>query len=91
LKLEEDWPEAIVTYCLRGFWLLYFNERDEKEVRKMVKVELTEGDRDMLQDVLRKHLTELSWEIAFTQSRDSIKFLKKRKEFIEGFVHRLAS
>ena len=55
----------------------------------MTQIELNDGDRDMLRDVLKKHLTELSWEIAFTQKTDSVKFLKKRKEFIEEFIRRL--
>jgi hypothetical protein len=59
------------------------------EVRKVAQIELTDGERDMLRDVLHKHLTELSWEIAFTHSKDSIEFLQKRKGFIEGFIERL--
>ncbi len=55
----------------------------------MAQIELTDGERDMLRDVLKKHLTELSWEIAFTHSRDSVEFLRKRKGFIEGFIQRL--
>ncbi len=55
----------------------------------MAQIELTDGERDMLRDVLQKHLTELSWEIAFTHSRDSVEFLRKRKGFIEGFIQRL--
>ena len=55
----------------------------------MAKIELTDGDRDMLRDVLQKHLTELSWEIAFTHRKDSLEFLRKRREFIEGFIQRL--
>ncbi len=55
----------------------------------MAQIELTDSERDMLRDVLQKHLTELSWEIAFTHSRDSVEFLRKRKGFIEGFIQRL--
>jgi hypothetical protein len=55
----------------------------------MVQIELTDGDRDMLRNVLQKHLTELSWEIAFTHRKDSSEFLQKRKEFIEGFIQHL--
>jgi len=55
----------------------------------MAQIELTDGDRDLLRDVLQKHLTELSWEIAFTHNNDSLEFLRKRREFIEGFVQRL--
>ncbi len=55
----------------------------------MTQIELTDGDKDLLRDVLKKHLTELSWEIAFTHTKDSVKFLQKRKEFIEEFIQRL--
>ncbi len=55
----------------------------------MAQIELNDGERDMLRDVLKKHLTELSWEIAFTHKTDSVKFLKKRKEFLEEFIRRL--
>ncbi len=52
-------------------------------------IELTDEERDRLRDIFQKHLTELSWEIAFTHNRDSIEFLRKRREFVEGFIHRL--
>ncbi len=55
----------------------------------MSTIELTDGDKEMLRNVLEKHLTQLSWEIAFTHSRDSVRFLRRRKEFIEGFIQRL--
>ncbi len=55
----------------------------------MSAIELTNGDREMLQEVLQNHLTEVNWEIAFTHSRDSVRFLQKRREFIEGFIQRL--
>ncbi len=55
----------------------------------MVQIELSDGDRDRLRDILQKHLSELSWEIAFTHRGDSLKFLRERKEFVEGFIHRL--
>ncbi len=55
----------------------------------MAQIELTDGDRDMLRDVLQKFLTELSWEIAFTHKKDSLEFLRERREFVEGFVQRL--
>ncbi len=55
----------------------------------MVQIELTDGDRNMLRNVLQKHLTELSWEIAFTHRKDSGEFLRKTKEFIENFTQRL--
>jgi len=55
----------------------------------MALIELTDGDKEMLRDVLQKHLSELSWEVAFTHRRDCVEFLQDRKEFIEGFIQRL--
>ena len=55
----------------------------------MVRVEMTDDERDRLSEVLHKHLGELSWEIAFTHTRDSLEYLRKRREFVEGFIHRL--
>jgi hypothetical protein len=55
----------------------------------MAQIELTDGDRERLRDILQKHHSELSWEIAFTHKRDFVEFLQKRKEFIEGFIQRL--
>ena len=56
----------------------------------MVQIELSDGERDTLREILQKHLTELTWELTFTHKKDSIEFLKGRKEFIEGFIQRLA-
>jgi hypothetical protein len=52
-------------------------------------IQLTNGDKEMLWEVLQNHLTEVTWEIAFTHSRDSVQYLQKRREFIEGLIHRL--
>ena len=55
----------------------------------MSMIELTNGDKEILREVLQNHLTEVTWEIAFTHSRDSVQYLQKRREFIEGFIQRL--
>jgi hypothetical protein len=55
----------------------------------MAQINLTNEDIEMLHDVLQKHLTQLTFEIAFTHNKDSIELLQKRKEFIEGFIQRL--
>ncbi len=55
----------------------------------MSLIELTNGDKEMLREVLQNHLTEVSWEMAFTHRRDSVQFLRERREFIEGFIRRL--
>jgi hypothetical protein len=44
---------------------------------------------NMLREILQKHLLELTFEVTFSHRRDSVAFLKKRKEFIESFIQRL--
>ncbi len=57
----------------------------------MSMIELTNGDKEMLREVLQNHLKEVTWEIAFTHSKDSVQYLQKRREFIESFIQRLNS
>ncbi len=55
----------------------------------MAQIELTENEADMLREILRKHLTELTFEMAFSHRRDTGDILRERKEFLEGFIRRL--
>ena len=55
----------------------------------MAQIELTQIEIDMLREILRKQLSELALETAFTHRKDFHEFLKRRKEFMEGFVGRL--
>ena len=55
----------------------------------MAQIELTQNETEMLREILQKHLSELTFEVAFTHTTDSIRHLKRRKEFIEGFIQRL--
>jgi len=57
----------------------------------MAQIELTQDESDMLRGILQKSLSEISLEIAFSDRKDFREFLKKRKEFMEGFVRRLES
>ena len=57
----------------------------------MAQIELTQNESDMLRGILQKSLSEISLEIAFSDRKDFREFLKKRKEFMEGFVQRLES
>jgi hypothetical protein len=57
--------------------------------RPMVQIELTQVEIEMLQEILRKQLSDLTLETAFTHRKDFHEFLKRRKEFMEGFVGRL--
>ena len=55
----------------------------------MAQIEMTRDEIEMLREILRKQLSELALETAFTHRKDFHEFLKRRKEFMEGFVGRL--
>jgi hypothetical protein len=55
----------------------------------MAEIELTQTEMNMLRDILKKHLSELTFEVAFTHRRDFLEFLEKRKKFTEDFIQRL--
>ena len=55
----------------------------------MAQIELTQIEVDMLREILKKAFSELSMEIAFTHRKDFHGYLKRRKDFMEGFIQRL--
>ena len=55
----------------------------------MIQIEMTRDEIETLREILRKDLSELTMETAFTHRRDFHEFLKRRKEFMEGFIGRL--
>lgn len=55
----------------------------------MIQIELTHEDVDMLREILASHLSQLRMEIACTDRRDFRDYLRKRGEFLEGFIHDL--
>jgi hypothetical protein len=55
----------------------------------MAQMELTREEMTMLRDTLKTYLSELSFEIAFTHSKDSAEVLRRRAAFLEGFIQRL--
>jgi CRP/FNR family transcriptional regulator, cyclic AMP receptor protein len=55
----------------------------------MVQIELPQNEMEMLREILKKALSELSLEIAFSDRKEFREFLKKRKAFMEGFIQRL--
>ena len=55
----------------------------------MAQIELTQAEIKMLRDTLKTYLSELSFEIAFTHSKDSAEVLRRRAEFLERFIQRL--
>ncbi len=57
--------------------------------REMARIELTENEASMLKEILEKLLSQLTFEFAFCHGRDAGRFLRQRKEFLEGFIQRL--
>jgi CRP-like cAMP-binding protein len=57
--------------------------------RQMAQIELTQIEIDMLREIIKKQLSELTLETAFTHRKDFHEFLKRRREFMESFVGRL--
>ena len=55
----------------------------------MVDIELTQNEADILREILEAHLSELTFEIAFTHNREFTELLKKKREFIIDFLQRL--
>jgi hypothetical protein len=55
----------------------------------MAQIEITRDEIEMLREILRKQISELTLETAFTHRKDFREFLKRRKEFMEGFIQRL--
>jgi CRP-like cAMP-binding protein len=55
----------------------------------MIQIELTRENVDMLREILASHLSELRMEIACTDRRDFREYLRKRGEFLEGFIQDL--
>lgn len=55
----------------------------------MAQIELTQAEMNMLRDTLKTYLSELSFEIAFTHSKDSAETLRRRAEFMERLIERL--
>jgi hypothetical protein len=55
----------------------------------MARIELTQIEIDMLREILRKQLSELTLEAAFTHRKNFHEFLKRRKEFMESLIQRI--
>ena len=55
----------------------------------MAKIELNQVEVELLRDILKRYLSELTMEIAYSDRKDFREFLKKRREFMEAFIQRL--
>jgi hypothetical protein len=56
---------------------------------KMVAIELTQNEAHILREILQTHLSELTFEIAFTHSKEFTELLKKKRDFMIDFLQRL--
>src|SRR5208337_1798412 len=57
--------------------------------RQMAQIEITQVEIELLRDILKRYLSELTMEIAHSDRKDFREFLKKRREFMEAFIQRL--
>jgi len=55
----------------------------------MAQIELKPVEVDLLREILKRYLSELTMEIAHSDRKDFREFLKKRREFMEDFIQRL--
>lgn len=55
----------------------------------MAQIELAEMEMELLREILKRYLSELTMEIAHSDRKDFREFLKKRREFMEAFIQRL--
>ncbi len=55
----------------------------------MVDVELTQNEANILREILQTHLSELTFEIAFTHNREFTELLRKKRDFMIDFLQRL--
>ena len=55
----------------------------------MVEIELTQNDANLLREILQTHLSELTFEIAFTHNKEFTQLLKKKRDFMIDFLQRL--
>jgi len=55
----------------------------------MAQIEITQVEIELLREILKRYLSELTMEIAYSDRKDFREFLKKRREFMEAFIQRL--
>ena len=56
---------------------------------EMVEIELTQNEANVLREILQTHLSELTFEIAFTHNKEFTELLKKKRDFMIDFLQRL--
>ncbi len=73
-----------------------FKAKEKTEIKpkaerriKMVDIELTQNEANELREILKTHLSELTFEVAFTHNREFNELLKKKRDFMIDFLERL--
>jgi hypothetical protein len=57
--------------------------------RPMAQIEFTQGEIDLLREILQRYLSEVIMEIAHSDRKDFREFLNRRREFMEDCIRRL--
>ncbi len=55
----------------------------------MMEIELTQNEANILREILQTHLSEITFEIAFTHNREFTDLLRKKRDFMIDFLERL--
>lgn len=55
----------------------------------MAQIEFTQGEMNMLREILQRYLSEVIMEIAHSDRRDFREFLNRRREFMEDCIRRV--
>ena len=55
----------------------------------MVEIELTQNEAKELREILEMHLSEITFEIAFTHNKGFTELLRKKRDFMIDFLQRL--
>ena len=73
-----------------------FNAKEETRIKpraegriQMVDIELRQNEANLLREILQTHLSELTFEIAFTHNKEFTELLKKKRDFMIDFLQRL--
>jgi hypothetical protein len=79
---------------LSGGMMIIFTVKEKKneyfrEEINMVEIELTQNEANILREVLQTHLSEISFEIAFTHNKEFTDLLRKKRDFMIDFLERL--
>jgi len=79
-----------------GREMTIFNTKEELRIKsrverrtEMVDIELTQEEANILREIIKTHLSELTFEIAFTHNKEFSELLRKKRDFMIDFLQRL--